>query len=134
MDKEKVQRRVFKGGKPLDLDLFTWDSSSRTFSSEENDLVIYFEGKFDYTFETGSNCEFVTGGECVFTTGSHCIFNTGCNCMFTTGPHCIFDVGFDCVFYEFKTESHVSNHVFRRVFLIIALALILLFIFIVFVK
>ena len=81
---------VTQNGKPLDKKLYTFDESTRTFSSDEDNLVLDFSG-IDY-------CVFTTGSYCVFTTGSYCRFSTGSYCKFTTSSYCVFDIDSGCVF------------------------------------
>jgi hypothetical protein len=109
----EVKQRVLKDGKPLDLDLFTWDEKTRTFSSPEDCLVLDFSGipyctfktGSDCTFDTGPNCTFKTDSDCTFDTGPYCTFDTGPYCTFKTGPNCTFDTGSDCTF---KTSSYCT--------------------------
>ena len=106
MDKKQVQQRVLKDGKPLSLDLFTWDEETKTFSSKMNGLVLDFKGISDCTFKTGSDCTFKTRSGCTFNTWSGCTFNTesGCTfdtwsrCTFKTWSYCTFKTGDDCTF------------------------------------
>lgn len=56
MTKLEVQQRVLKDGKPLDLDLFTWDEKANVFSSLEDGLVLDFKNINNCTFKTGSDC------------------------------------------------------------------------------
>jgi len=126
MNKQEVQQRVLKNGKPLSLDQFTWDEKTFTFSSNIHGLVLDFTnlsgGTFktgsgctfktdsDCTFKTGSDCTFTTGWRCTFTTYSYCTFTTGSDCTFKTGSDCTFKTGWDCTFKTgpyctFKTDS-----------------------------
>ena len=110
MNKKQVQQRVLQNGNPLPLDKFEWDEKTNTFSSNEDNLVLDFQG-IDYcTFKTGSDCTFDTGFDCTFDTGSYCTFDTGSGCTFDTGFYCTFDTGCDCIFdtgsdCTFKTGS-----------------------------
>ena len=79
--KKEIQQRVFKNGKPLDLDKFKWDEKTNTFLSSEDYLVLDFNGVSDCTFNTESDCTFKTGSDCTFNTGSDCTFKTGENCV-----------------------------------------------------
>ena len=87
--KKEIQQRVFKNGKPLDLDKFEWDEKTNTFSSSEDYLVLGFNGVSGCTFDTGSHCTFKTEFDCTFNTGSYCTFNTGSDCTFKTGENCV---------------------------------------------
>ena len=113
MNKKQVQQRVLQNGKLLPLDKFEWDEKTNTFSSNEDNLVLDFQG-IDYcTFKTGFNCTFDTGSDCTFDTGSDCTFDTGFNCTFDTGSDCTFDTGCDCIFKTgsdctFKTEFNCT--------------------------
>ena len=93
MTKQEVQARVLKNGKPLDLDLFTWDESTKTFSSEEHGLVLDFRGIDWVTFKTGYDCTFDTGYDCTFYTSRRSTFNTSRRCTFKTGYACTFKTG-----------------------------------------
>ena len=105
LTKKEVQQRVLKNGKPLGLNLFTWNRETHTFSSKQSGLVIdfgnfslcVFETEHHCIFKTGSLCTFDTGPDCVFCTGFHCNFDTGHDCTFDTGPLCTFKTGPDCV-------------------------------------
>lgn len=81
MTKIEVQQRVLQFGKPLDLELFSWDEKTLVFSTNQTNLVIDFSGISGCTFKTGSGCTFKTGLHCTFDTGSHCTFNTGSGCV-----------------------------------------------------
>ena len=65
MTKKEVQQRVLQNGKPLPLDKFEWDEKTKTFSSDENHLVLDFGDINNCTFNTGSDCTFKTGEHCV---------------------------------------------------------------------
>ena len=97
MTKKEIQQRVFKNGKPLDLDKFKWDEKTNTFLSSEDYLVLDFNGVSDCTFNTESDCTFKTGSYCTFNTGSYCTFKTGSDCTFKTGSYCTFKTGENCV-------------------------------------
>ena len=45
--KKEIQQRVLKNGKPLSLNKFCWDGNSKTFSSNEDGLVVDF-ANMDY--------------------------------------------------------------------------------------
>jgi hypothetical protein len=97
---------VTQNGKPLNPKLYNWDEDTKTFSTNESDLVldfskcegITFNTGYNCTFKTGSDCTFKTGSFCTFKTNSHCTFTTGSYCTFTTGSHCTFDTSSDCTF------------------------------------
>jgi len=101
MTKQEVAERVNLNGKPLSLDLFTWDEETYTFSSDQNDLVFDFKDVYRCTFSTGWYCTFNTGKGCTFKTGSECTFNTFSNCTFHTGSECTFHTGDGCAFNIF---------------------------------
>ena len=110
MTKQEVAQRVLKDGKPLALELFSWDDLIKTFSSNEYYLVLDFFGIGNCTFKTGSACTFKTGYGCTFDTGSACTFKTGSACTFKTGYGCTFDTSSGCTFdtssdCTFKTGS-----------------------------
>jgi len=89
MTKIEVQQRVLQFGKPLDLELFSWDEKTLVFSTNQTNLVIDFSGISGCTFKTGSGCTFDTGSGCTFDTGSGCTFDTGSGCTFDTGSGCV---------------------------------------------
>ncbi len=68
MNKLEVQKRVLQHGKRLDLDKFDWCEETKIFSSNEDNLVVDFNGE-DY-------CTFTTGNNCIFTTNSDCTIDT----------------------------------------------------------
>ena len=98
MNKKEIQQRVLQNGKPLSLDNFEWDENTKTFSSNENNLVLDFVGIDNCTFKTGLNCTFDTGSYCTFDTWSGCTFKTGPDCTFKTGYGCTFKTGYGCTF------------------------------------
>ena len=106
MTKLEVQQRVSKDGKPLDLNRFSWDEETKTFSSTEEGLVLdfsdvdgcTFNAGYSCTFNTGYYCTFNTRGSCTFKTGYYCTFNTGSGCTFKTGHGCTFNAGYSCTF------------------------------------
>jgi hypothetical protein len=106
MNKLEVQKRVTGNGEPLPLESFEWDENRRVFSSRSRELVLYFQGIDDITFNTSNFCDFVTGSGCNFNTGSHCNFTTWCHgCNFKTGSDCNFNTGGDC---SFITENRCT--------------------------
>lgn len=106
MTKEEVSQRVYKDGKPLDLDLFTWCEETNTFETEEHYLLINFKEIDNCNFKiqcdtqimTGSYCTFKAGGGCTFSTGSHCTFHTEEYCDFITAGNCNFYTSYGCIF------------------------------------
>ena len=72
---------VTKNGVALDKSLYTWDEATKTFSSDQNELVLDFANIDGCTFTTGRSCTFNTGYDCTFNTGYGCTFNTGDNCV-----------------------------------------------------
>jgi hypothetical protein len=98
MNKIEVQQRVLQNGKPLDLDKFSWDEKTRTFSTLEHGLVLDFTGIDGYTFITGSLCIFITRAHCTFIIGDNCTVDTGSYCTFKTGSYCTFKTGWRCTF------------------------------------
>ena len=64
---------VSQKGQPLDPSKYTWDKATKTFSSNENNLVLDFSGVDYVTFKTGYGCTFKTGFYCTFTTGKKCV-------------------------------------------------------------
>jgi len=98
MTKKEVQKRVLQNGRQLDLDKFEWDEKTKTFSSDEDYLVLDFKDVYDCTFKTGNGCTFKTSSDCTFKTSFRCTFDTGSDCTFDTGFRCTFDTGFRCTF------------------------------------
>ena len=118
MNKNEVQKRVLQNNKPLALNKFSWHEKTRTFSSDENNLFINFDGIEGCTFYTNSNCTFYTGSHCTFDTGhsctfktdSHCTFKTNFNCTFDTGANCTFDTGSHCTFNTGHSCTFNTGH------------------------
>ena len=92
-----IKFSVTQFGKPLDPSKYIWDESTRTFSTNESNLVLDFLDVDFCTFTTGSNCIFTTGYSCTFTTLDRCTFTTCSDCTFTTGSDCTFTTGSECV-------------------------------------
>ena len=99
MNKKQVQKRVLLNGEPLAMSKFSWDESTNTFSSNENGLVLDFNGINGCTFKTGCDCTFKTGSYCTFKTESYCTFTTESSCTFNTRSYCTFKTGKDCTFH-----------------------------------
>ena len=89
---------ITKNGKPLDKKLYTFDEETKTFSSNENNLVLDFSDIEGCTFDTGFGCTFKTGFDCTFKTSYDCTFDTGSGCTFKTSSGCTFDTGSGCTF------------------------------------
>jgi len=129
MNKLEIQQRVLQNGKPLDLDKFEWDKETKTFLTNENNLVLDFAEIDNCIFNTGDNCIFKTGDYCIFKTGDYCtfktgwyctfktawdcIFNTGGNCTFKTGDYCTFKTAWDCIFNTGDRCVIVNHNVFE---------------------
>jgi len=101
---------VTQFGQELSKDKYIWDEETRTFTSEEYDLVLDFYGIDGVTFNTSDDCTFNTGSYCTFNTDSYCTFKTEFRCTFKTGSCCTFDTGSSCFFdtshnCTFKTGS-----------------------------
>jgi hypothetical protein len=93
MKKTEVQQRVLQNGKPLDLDKFSWDEATKTFSTLEDSLVLDF-AYIDYcTITTGSRCTIKTGYNCTLKTGYNCTITTGDNSTITTSNCCTITTG-----------------------------------------
>ena len=80
---------VTKNGVALDPNLYIWDEKTKTFSTNEDDLVIDFRDWDRVTFNTDSRCAFMTGSDCTFDTGNSCTFDTGYSCTFTVRDNCV---------------------------------------------
>lgn len=89
---------VTQNGKPLSKDKYTFDEKTKTFSSEEDDLVLDFSDIKWATFKTWSYWNFITWSYWNFKTWSGCIFNTWSNCNFNTWSGCNFDTLYSCTF------------------------------------
>jgi len=111
---------VTQCGINLSPDKYTWDEDTRTFTSEENFLVIDVQQGIDNItfntnaycrFNTWSNFNFNTGACCTFDTGNNCTFNTLNNCYFRTGLNCVFDTGSDCIFNSLSNcDFHADDN------------------------
>ena len=96
---------ITKNGVPLDKSLYTIDKKTKTFSSNEDGLVLDFINEFKWAFDTGYGCTFNTGPCCTFNTGYDCTFKTGSGCTFKTGSSCTFNTGSGCTF---NTENYCT--------------------------
>ena len=104
-------------GKPLDKSKYTIDLDTKTFNSEENDLVLDFNGLDGWIFMAGN----YSGNGCTFTTGRRCTFRAGNNCTFKTGSGCTFITGNDCIF---KTGNGLVIDVILPLVVIVILILV----------
>ena len=85
-------------GEALDESKYSINIKKKTFSSEEDCLVLDFSYHIGWTFKTGHNCTFFTNEDCTFKTGHGCTFKVSENCIFDTGYHCTFTTGDFCTF------------------------------------
>jgi hypothetical protein len=99
--------KFLTNGKPLSKSNYNWHEKTKTFSTNENNLVLDFSDYEGVTFKTGFSCTFHTGSSCTFDTRFHCTFNTGSNCIFKTGSLCTFHTGSHCIFH---TDSRCTFH------------------------
>jgi hypothetical protein len=125
---------VTQYGEPLDPDLYTWDSETKTFTTQESYLVLdfsdidgcTFKTGYDCTFKTGLYCTFNTGYGCTFKTAYGCTFKTGYDCTFNTDSDCTFKTGYDCTFktglYCTFEAGNNSLAIIRHEFIIIDLS------------
>ena len=60
-------------GKQLSKSKYTIDEKTKTFSTNEDNLVLDFSGEYGWTFDTSYDCTFKTGSNCTFDTGSYCV-------------------------------------------------------------
>ena len=72
---------ITQKGKKLSKEKYSWDEKTKTFSSEEDNLLLDFSDYSDCTFNTGSYCTFKTGSYCTFNTGWDCTFDTESDCF-----------------------------------------------------
>ncbi len=89
---------VTQNGQELSKKKYTWDESTKTFSTNENFLTLDFSQIDGVTFNTGWNCTFNTGDNCTFKTGSYCTFEVGEKC-------CLHYHWYGC-FEVYKLESN----------------------------
>ena len=71
MTKSQIQKRILQNGKPLEIDKFEWDETTRTFRSNEHNLVLDFRGMFGCIFVMGACYTFVTGAGCTFVVNNY---------------------------------------------------------------
>jgi len=114
MTKKEVQQRVLQNGKPLDLDKFSWNEETKTFSSSEDYLVLDFKEINDCIIKVGSCCtvDNYIGFCCTITAGNYSFIKAGnscnietdafsniqarSNCKVTSGNNCIINVIANC--------------------------------------
>ena len=100
-----TQFSVTQNGTPLDPRLYSWDGDTKTFSTNQDNLVIDFSSFDGVTFKTGHYCTFNTGPNCTFKTGHSCTFDTGYNCIFMTCSKCTFKTGDNCVLIRYDVKG-----------------------------
>jgi hypothetical protein len=64
---------VTQFGKPLHPSKYHWNEDTKTFSTNEYNLVLDFTDINGVTFKTGFYCTFKTGSECTFNTSENCV-------------------------------------------------------------
>lgn len=75
MTKKEVQQRVLQNGKPLSLDKFEWDENTKTFSSNEDGLVLDFKGVDNLTINCRNYCAINCGYSCTINCRYYCTIN-----------------------------------------------------------
>jgi len=98
MTKKEVQQRVLQNGKPLDLDKFSWNEKTKTFSSSEDYLVLDFREINNCIIEVGSCCtvDNYIGIGCTISAGHNSVIQTGTACNIKTGSFSNIQVRFGC--------------------------------------
>ena len=90
MTKQEVQQRVLQNGKPLSLDKFEWDEKTKTFSSNENDLVLDFKGVDNLTINCRNYCTINCESFCTINCGYYCTINCRYYCTINPkGDECV---------------------------------------------
>lgn len=88
LTKEHVQQRVLLNGKPIDLDRFSWDELTKTFSSVVNGLFIDFINVDGCTIICGGNCTIKCGNDRTIICGTNCTINCGSYCTISCRWNC----------------------------------------------
>ena len=88
MTKKEVQQRVLQNGKPLPLDKFKWDEKTKTFSSNEDGLVLDFKGVDNLTINCRNYCAINCESFCTIDCMSFCTINCGFSCTINCGSSC----------------------------------------------
>ena len=97
MNKEEIQQRVLRNGRPIELDLFSWDEKTLTFATGKDGLVMDFSGLPGLTINCGSNntitCWYNNTIRCWSHNTINCVYNNTINCesdnTITCGRRCV---------------------------------------------
>jgi uncharacterized protein (DUF2345 family) len=85
MNKKEVQKRVLQNGKPLALNKFSWDEKTKTFSTNENNVLADFSGIDHVTLTAGGWSTLTAGDNSTLTAGGYSTLRAGNGCTLTAG-------------------------------------------------
>ena len=113
MNKREVQKRVLQNGRPLALSQFTWCKKTKTFSSDEDFLVIDFTGVDGVCVNAGNGCTITTEDGCTIKAGSDCTITTGGYCTITTEDDCTITAEWDCAITAGRDSVIINRNLFE---------------------
>ena len=101
MNKQEISQRVLQGGKPLHESKFMWDESTKTFSSNEDNLVIDFNGihyatikcGYSATIDCGDYATIDCGESATIDCGDSATINCGRSATIKCGHYATIDCG-----------------------------------------
>ena len=91
-----MQITVSKNGQIVDSGKYDWNTNTKTFSTNEDGLVLDFGELENVTIKCGYSCTINSGSHCTINSGSHCTINSGYDCTINSGSYCTINCGNSC--------------------------------------
>ena len=92
----KMKIVILKNGQIVDSRKYDWNSETKTFSSEENGLVLDFGSLENVTIKVRNSCTINSGDSCTINSGFGCTINSGFGCTIKCGSYCTINSGSSC--------------------------------------
>ncbi len=83
-----MQIVVLKNGQIVDSGKYDWNENTKTFSSEEDGLVLDFGSMENVTIKVRNFCTIKCGNFCTIKCGSYCTIKCGYSCTINSGDDC----------------------------------------------
>jgi len=113
MDKKQIQQRVLQGGKPLKLTKFSWREKTKTFSSNEDGLVIDFSNIDNSTIKAGWKSTITAGPYSTITAGWYSTIKAGSYSTITAGSYSTITAGWNSTITAGEYSVIVNRNVFE---------------------
>ena len=87
---------ILKNGQIVDSRKYDWNSETKTFSSNEDELVLDFGSLENVTIKVRNSCTINCGYYCTINCGYYCTINCGYYCTIKCGYYCTINSGNYC--------------------------------------